>query len=55
MLATLPALFKGISMLGGLTTKFANLWLGYKRSKVKTYAVEALYKNDKKSQQTKGT
>ena len=34
-------------MLGRLTIRVGNSWLGYKRSKVMTHAMEALYKNNK--------
>ena len=33
-------------MLVGLTIIVTNSWLGYRSSKAKTYAMEALYKND---------
>ena len=39
--------FEIINMLDRLTIKAANSWLGFKRLRAKTYAMEGLYKNDK--------
>ena len=38
----IPKRFGGINMQGGLTIKAVNLWLGYKRSKAMTHAMETL-------------
>ena len=46
---TVPSNFADITLLGGIIIQAANSWLGYKRSKAMTHAVEALYKNDKLS------
>ena len=43
----LPEICAGINMLGRLTIKAANTWLGYKRTKAMTYSVEAPYRNNK--------
>ena len=52
----LKVIFAGINMLGILTTKTANSWLDYKRSKAMTHIMKALYKNDKFfSQQTESS
>ena len=45
--AVLLAIITGSDMFCGLTIKAANPWLGYKRSKVITHAMEALYKNNR--------
>ena len=45
ILDALPSIFIWINILGGLSIKATNLWLGYKISKAMTYATEALYTN----------
>ena len=39
----LPEVLAGINMLGGLTIKAINSWLGCKRSKAMTYVIEVLW------------
>ena len=52
IIATLPEFFAGINVLGELAIKVINSCLDYKRSVTKKHAMEALYKNEKFSQQT---
>ena len=47
IVAALSAIFHGINILGRLMIKATYLWLCYKILKEITYAMEALYKNDK--------
>ena len=54
ILTTFPVIFAGINVLGGITIKAANSWLGYKRSKTMTYAMELCYKHDLLFNQTEG-
>ena len=42
ILAAVPVIFAGINVLGGLTIKATNSWLGYKRTKTKIYSMKAL-------------
>ena len=46
ILVTLPAIFARIIMLGRLTIKADNSWLGHKRLKAMADAMEVLYKNN---------
>ena len=47
ILAAVLATFAGVNVLGGLTIKSVNSWLGYKRIGTMTCAMKALYKNRK--------
>ena len=47
ILAALPAIVVGFSMLGRMNIKAMNSWLGYKRSKAMTHIMELLWKNGK--------